>query len=224
MPKRLRLTATRNVRGTLVAAKPKADTTITIEQSGARQIQNLPPHQRDLVIASLKEGTKPGLIATFFADQGWLEVTEKTFRQYIMHFRKVYPELITGVAPDNIDFYADPKTPHLDEEQTLDQLIRVQKIRLKRGLDFEARTQLPMKDLYKDIETTRVLIETKANMAGRGKGSGKQSGKASVVMTNEASESLRQSDTAEASQDKMANLTSQLVPLMRQKFGAQTKT
>jgi len=217
VPRRLKLTThAREIKPTLAQAKPtKTEASETVERSQARQIAQLPPDQLEIIVNSLKENTKPGVIANFFAEQGWLTVSEKTFRSYIMAFRRIYPEALRGSGRDGIDKHIDPRKPHLDEEDVIDQAIRVQKLRIGRALDFEANTNLPMKDVHKDIEVLRNLAVTKAEL----RGGGKQSNKAgsAATLTNEASEALRKSDAAESSADKLTHLTSMLVPLMRQK-------
>jgi len=217
MPRRLKLsTRARDVKPSLHTAPPtKTEQSATVERSMARQVAELPPDQLAIVVNSLKENAKPGVIANFFAEQGWLTVSEKTFRQYIMAFRRIYPEAVRGHG-EGMDSHVDPRNPHLDEEDVLDQLIRVQKVRIGRALDFEKNTNLPMKDIHKDVIALKDIVEARARLRGGAKGAGNKSGN-TAALSNEANEALRKSDTAETSQERMTHLTTMLVPLMRAK-------
>lgn len=223
MPRRLRLSKhARDIKADLHTAPPtKTEQSATVERSMARQVADLPPDQLAIVVNSLKENAKPGIIANFFAEQGWLTVSEKTFRQYIMAFRRVYPEYTKGGLSSGMDKHVDARNPHLDEEDVMDQLIRVQKIRIGRALDFEQQTNLPMKDVHKDILALKDIVEARAGLrGGGGKGGGNKSGN-SAALSNEASEALRKSDTSESSQERMTHLTTMLVPLLKSKAKAE---
>lgn len=218
-----RLKLTRKVSGSLHTAptSEKSDVSHTIEQSHARQILNLPPEQLASLIKGLREGASPQTIAHFFGEQGWLTVTEKSFKQYIAAFRRLHPDRVrgsgTGADDKDLNFYVDPRQPDMDEEKTLQQVLRLQQSRLAIGHKIERDMGFYNKDLHKDIETTVKVIESLAAIRGGGKKAGRP-GAASTPMTNEASETLRKSDAVESQQDRLIHLTSQLAPLVRTKI------
>lgn len=178
----------------------------------------MPKYQLDVVTTSLREGIKPGQIAYYFGDQGWLTVSEKTFTQYIQAFRRLYPELL-GANDDelHLDHYVDPRKPKMDEEDMLEQMIRMQKIRLGVGLQFEKNTGMLNKELHKDINSTVNMVETLARMRGKMMGAGRPSAESLVQMPNEAKEQLRANDQNEVGQTKLSSMFENLGRLLELK-------
>jgi hypothetical protein len=217
LQRRLRL---RNVRSNLHTApsSSKSDVTHTVEQSHARQILNLPPAQRGMIIDALKEGSTVRAIADFFADQGWLTVTEKSFIQYINAFRRVYPELLRDNNKQRtLELTVDPRQPQLEEEVVIEQLLRFQKRRLAIGHEFEDRTGFLNKDLHRDVQATAALVETLATLRGRLKGEAGRPRKDAVPMSAEAGDALRKADNSEQAQDRLVSLTASLIPLLKKR-------
>jgi hypothetical protein len=170
----------------------------------------------------LREGIRPAQIALYFGDMGWLTVTEKTFTQYIQAFRRIYPEMLgSNEDEQHLDHYVDPRNPHLDEEAQLEQLIRMQKIRLGIAMKFEKDTGFINKDLHKDINSTTTMVETLAKMRGKMIGVGRPSHEAMHPLSNEAKEQMRQTDAGEVQQSKLSNLFEKLGSLMEQREAKQ---
>lgn len=194
--------------------KPTA--TQTVEQSGARQIRDLPTEQYELVIEALRENAPLDAIVGFFSDQGWLTVTDKTFKQYLGAFRRVYPDLIRGENETNLDSIVSKKKVAFDEEAYLEQLARVQSRRLKLGVEFEINTGIVNQHLHKDMAEARELATTLAKMRGKGMQVGRPgANQASTASSTEAKEQLRSLDQGAAAQDKLTTLFGQLAPLLK---------
>lgn len=195
--------------------------TVTVEQSGARHIRELPQDQLDLVIESLRDGISLDALATYFSENALLTVSDKTFKQYLGAFRRVYPELITGEDEKSLNHIVSKRKPKLDEEAELEQLIRVQGRRIKIAVDFETTTSLPNQHLHKDINATRELIGELAKIRGKTTGAGRPSNNQPVIASNEAREQLRTLDQGEAAQDKLASLFGSLAPLLKARANVQ---
>lgn len=207
----------------------KSPVSITIEQSQARQIYNLPEEYRDLIVEAIIDGGSNGDIAAFIVSEGILQVTEKTAIQYIIAFKRLHRELIHGPAPDlanaatpsnpkqNLNQVVSKRRPPLNTDKELEQLIRVNNLRLRRGVQFEIATGVVNKDLHKDIGQHIEAIKTLASLRGQISGAGRPPTNATTLMTHEATEQLRKADTSEASQDKLLGLTSTLAKLLQEK-------
>jgi hypothetical protein len=157
-------------------------------------------------------------IAAYFGDQGWLNVQEKTFVQYIQAFKRTYPDMIGTETDDmHLNHYVDPRQPSLDEEVQLEQLIRMQKVRIGIGMKFEKSTSIVNQHLHKDINTTIELVKTLAQMRGKMAGAGRPSAEAHHPMTNEAKEALRKSEQSEIQTERLAGLFSKFSTLVRKK-------
>ena len=217
--RRLRLNQSK-VQAAIAASKP-ISTTETVERSHAKQIIDLPREQLELIIQSIREGVKAVDIAGFFAEQGWLTVTDKSFRQYLGAFKRLYPDMIRGSSSNRLDQLegVDPRQPGIDEEVLLDQLLRVQKQRIGVGLKFELDSGFSNKDLHKDIQTMRELIETKATINGRLKSGAGRPTRNSAPMSADASDALRKVDEGEQSQDRMVSITTELSKLVKARAG-----
>lgn len=203
--------------GAPAATHTISEATFSVEQSGAKHIRDLPTDQFDLVIECIRDGTSMADIASFFGSQGYLTVSEKTFTQYLGAFRRVYPDMIRGEDGNNLNHHASKRRPRLDEEQGLEQLARIQSIRIKRGVDFEVNTGMVNVHLHKDIRATREVYETLAKLRGKGGVGRPAESTNSNASSNEAKEGLRSLDQGEAAQDKLTSLFGQLAPLLKQR-------
>lgn len=197
-----------------ISSPPKRPVTVVVETSHAHQILHLPLKQRQVVIEAIKEGNSVSDIARFFSEQGWLRVTENTFKQYLFAFKRVFPEMCEGNSDETIDSIVDGKRPNLDEEAELERLYRLQKVRLKIGVDFEKNSGFLNNDLHKDVKTGAEILERLANMRGKTKGAGRPSANQTQV-TPEAAESLRRVDVGEAAQERLASAVGGLINLVQ---------
>lgn len=181
----------------------------------------MPKYQRDVLLTALREGTRPAAIAAYFGDQGWLNVSEKSFVQYIQAFKRTYPEMIgTNDDEKHMDHYVDPRQPGIDEEQVLEQMIRVQKARIGVGMKFERDTSIVNQHLHKDINATVAMVELLAKMRGKMIGAGRPTADSHHPMSTEAKEGLRQATEGEHQQTKIVNMFERLGKLMKQKQDA----
>lgn len=217
MPRRLR-----QHRKISAADAPKRNpTTVSIEQSHAKQIRELPSEQYRVVIQSLAEGVKSGDIARYFAEEGWLRVKENTFVQYLTAFKRIYSaEIRIGGDEESqrsLGVLVSARQPHLDEEVVLEQLIRVQNTRIKQAIDFERSSGLTMPNLHKDVNLAVTAVETLAKVRGKLAGAGRPSAESLQPVSTEAQEQLRKSAQSEGVQDKMAGMVNRLAGLLTQK-------
>ena len=203
------------------SSPPRNPTTVTIEQSHARQIRELPADQYAVVIQALAEGTKSGDIARFFSEEGWLRVKENTFVQYLTAFKRIYSsEIRLGNDEESqrsLGALVSARQPSLNEEVELEQIIRVQKTRIKQGVDFERTSGLVMPNLHKDINLAVTAVETLAKVRGKLAGAGRPSAESLQPVSTEAQEQLRKSAQSEGVQDKMAGMVNRLAGLLTQK-------
>jgi hypothetical protein len=179
---------------------------------------DLPRAQLDVLTNALREGVRPVAVAAYFGDQGWLTVTEKTFIQYIQAFKRTYPERIAKEDDDtHLNHYVDPRQPNLDEEAQVEQLIRMQKIRLGIGMKFEKNTGIVSQHLHKDINTTIELVKTLAQMRGKMVGAGRPTAEGHHPMTNEAKEALRKTEATEVQTERLVGLMGKFAQLVKSK-------
>lgn len=123
--------------------------------------------QYRLILQSLREGITPKAIASHFAEQGWLSVNERTFTEAIRTFRAKNPGLIETLEGEGLDAHIEPNRPSVDIRQQLQQLLRLQRVRLGMAHAFEKEANIPSSTLHKEIEATRALIETIGKLDGK---------------------------------------------------------
>lgn len=206
----------------VVQHPPKRAASVVVEQSHARHILNMPQKRRAVIIKAIQEGNKIGEIARFVSEEGWLTVSENTFKQYLMAFKRLYPEMCEGNDSETLDHLVDGKRPAVDEEVELERLLRMQKVRLKVGVDFELRAGFLNKEIHKDVIATKDILESLATLRGKRSGAGRPSNGAAI--TNEAAESLRKVDVGEAAQERLVSAVSGLIGLVNGKNRTQTQT
>lgn len=194
----------------------KSETTVSVEQSHARQIKELPEHQKAIVIRSIKEGIPVGRIASYFNNQGWLGVQEKTFVQYLHAYKRLNRSEIDAYETDSIDDVVEGSAPELEEEDILQQMIRVQKRRIKIAHTFEVNTGLLNPNLHKDIAAVGDLADKLAKVRGKTAGAGRPE-KDAVPITVNAKEQLSKVNRGEEAQRKLVNAIGQLGKLFEKK-------
>lgn len=210
-----------------VPSKPvKSDISISIEQSHARQIAELPKEQLQIVVDAIMEGVRYDDLIQYMANQGWLTVSEKTFKQYLTAFKRVYPELLRRNDDLDLNGVVDPSKPGLDPVALQEQLVRVQSQRIRVGLEFEKRTQITNQHLHKDIRTQRENIEVLAQMkgltAGAGRPSADQASQQSATGSAAAQEAMRHADKSEGAQERLVGTIGNLMELIAKKQKRET--
>lgn len=192
----------------------KSETTITVEQSHARQIRDLPKNQLDMVVRSIKEGINVGRIAAHCEGQGWLTVKASTFVQYLHAFKRLDREFIENFQTDGLDDLIERDQPGFDEEQALEQLVRLQHRRLRIAHNFERQTQLLNPNLHKDIATTAETIERLAKIRSGGKAVGRPE-KNPVTLSQGSRDAISGIERDEDIQRKLVNALGNLAGLVR---------
>ena len=151
---------------------PQSAKVITPEiQKVARQryfiklIRNHPKYR--LLVNSLREGIKATEIAAHFAENGWLHVNERTFVEAIRVYKSAHPEAIDTHPIEGLDASVDPNQPQVDLKQQLQQLLRMQRIRIGIGLEVERNTGFLSAQVPKEIEQTVKIIETIGKLDGK---------------------------------------------------------
>lgn len=202
----------------------KSDLSVNIEQSHARQIAELPKPQLQVVIDALMEGVRYDDLITYMGNQGWLTVSEKTFKQYLTAFKRVYPDMLKRDADLDLNGLVDPSKPGLDPIAHLEQLIRVQSQRLRVGVEFEKKTEIVNQHLHKDMRTQRENLEALATLKGMTPTAGRPSGETQNTATSNmaAQEAMRNADKSEASQEKLVGAMSGLMELIQKKQKRET--
>ena len=135
------------------------------EKYFVRLVNNNPQYQ--LLIASLKEGVTPAAIASHFAQNSWIEVNERTFAEAIRAFKRVHPEVIENTAAEGLNEIVDPNRPGLDTRVALQQLLRMQQLRLGIEVNNEQGIHKLFNTTHKEVEVTRDILETIAKMDGK---------------------------------------------------------
>lgn len=120
-----------------------------------------------LLINCLKEGIKATEISAHFAENGWLTVNERTFTEAIRAYKNAHPEEIENHEIEGLDAVVDPNQPGVDLEQQVQQLLRMQRVRLGIGLQLEKTTGFLSAQVPKELEVTNKLIETLGKLKGK---------------------------------------------------------
>lgn len=162
----------------------------------------------ELIIASLREGIPPATIASHLAQNGWITVNEKVFAQALRDFRNKHPGALKAVSdPDrDLNVIVDPNKPAIDEYAALQQLLRVQQLRLGMMVNTEKTMGLPVQHIAKEVEITNKIIETMAKIRGRIKDGG-----ASVVEEMNATDDLNRVKKDQQARDRLHTMVGQLV-------------
>lgn len=124
----------------------------------------------DLILASMREGVAATQIAAYMAKEGLITVNEKTFTDALRMYKRKHPEAIAQDANDsvsNIDKIADPNRPHVDLEDQLQQLLRLQRIRVGLSAKTELEMGVLFNNTHKEIQTAIDAIETLAKIKGK---------------------------------------------------------
>lgn len=126
--------------------------------------------QYDMLLASLREGMSGSDIARYYANEGWLTVSEKTFAEYITAFRRRQWRMIAsdtergGAERIDLNRRVQPAPPlNLDSE--VDRAIRFQKIRIGLGHTQEDQIGLPLEQVTKDMVVLGKYLELKGKHA-----------------------------------------------------------
>ena len=190
---------------------PKSDTTISIERSHARQILDMPVKQRDRVIRYIREGIPTGKIAQHFADGGLITVSAKSFAQYITAFKRLHGDLIEDYQAPHVtlDQFFEGAQPELDEEATLEQLLRLQKGRLGIAHQFERNTNLLNPNLHREVDATTRVVEALAKLRGKTVGAGRPE-KDGLALPADAKDKIASMDRSSEAQNKLIGLFGRL--------------
>lgn len=172
--------------------------------------------QYEYILAALKEGINCTRIASYYAEQGWLQnVNEQTFLTYLYHFREVYPDRLKVVSKSvesdeyDIDLQVPGQAPDIDPELELSRLYRAQKRRIGRSMQLEKNMGLPLVSLSKDMEVANKILENMVSAKGVGTPV-RSGGGAAVGVTSDAREHLRKLRETEGGMARLTGLTEQL--------------
>lgn len=180
------------------------------EDSHVKHIMEHPRY--GIILAALREGNRVGIIANWFARDGWLtSVTERTFAEYLTTFKRLKAALIDGsYEQDELDKLIDSRRPGVDTVAEVDRLIRLQKARI--ALDFKHEREMGklFNTTVKEVEVTGKLLELRGKLTGQLDTHSTTGGHAS---TDDESviEAINKAKRDESNHDRLQNLTRQLV-------------
>lgn len=174
-----------------------------------RYIRNHP--RKDVIIASLREGIACSEIARWFAESGWIDITQKSFEQYLLTFRRLNPDIIYGKDNNSIDDLMDAHKPNANVKTELMRLYRLQKVRIKIDVMNEQEINKLFNTTHKEIEAARLLLETIAKIDGDIGTANQPSGKVDDLADAQARDALRNVVSDEGQRDRMTSLVANLV-------------
>ena len=123
--------------------------------------------QRGLIIEWLKEGISAAAISRYLVSNNLVEQATATFADYLLAFRKCYPELLADNPTISLDDIVSPNKPPVDVAQEVNRMYRLQKTRLAIGVRDELTTQRLSKDGHRDMAVAHTYLETLAKMDGK---------------------------------------------------------
>jgi hypothetical protein len=183
-------------------------TPVEIQERYAVNLIRENPHFQ-LIKASLKEGISAAEISRHFAENSWITVSERTFSDALRTFRRKYPREIDNTDIGYVDEHIPANAPVVDELIHLQQLLRLQKVRI--GLDFKHEKE--MGKLFattgKEIEVAGKLVETMAKV--RGKIHDGSPSKYQPHFSQNVTDNLVNIKKDEGTRDRLHELTRQLV-------------
>lgn len=187
--------------GAAASAKSKEE---TIRLSQERKVRNHP--RFPVILAALREGISCQEVANWFAVEGWIDVNERTFSQYLQVFKRRNPAILDEGAPvDTIDELIPANRPNVDPITELNRLLRLQKRRLGVDVNSELNIGKLFNTTHKELEVTRNLLETIAKIQG------KIGTQVDGTLSKENTESIRELKNDEGQRDRLAGLADQLV-------------
>jgi hypothetical protein len=164
---------------------PRAERVVVsqIEQVYRSHERYIQMHPRfDLIVMSLREGIALREIAGFFAENGWIEIAEKSFLQYLTTFKRRNPSMWRPKVNtdrlgeesernkiDTIDDLVDGNQPLADPALELSRLVRLQKRRLAMSVKNEIAMGGVLMQITNDaVNGTRKVLESYAKVQNRG--------------------------------------------------------
>lgn len=188
------------------ASSPKSKEE-TIRSSQERKVRNHP--RFPVILAALREGISCQEVANWFAIEGWIDVNERTFSQYLQVFKRRNPAILDDGAPaDTIDELIAANRPNIDPMTELNRLLRLQKRRLGVDVNSELNIGKLFNTTHKEVEVARNLLETMAKIQG------KIGGGDTGILSKENTENIRELKNDEGQRDRLAGLADQLVGVL----------
>lgn len=177
----------------------------TQERYFVRLVERNPQYK--MIVSSIRDGITPSAIAAYFAEQGWIDVNERTFTEAIRTFKRVRPEALLG-RNEGLSEHVNPNQPSMSEEAVLQQLIRLQQERLALTFKLEKDTGFTMGTTYRDVEAAGNLVERLAKIRGKLTETGKSTHPVGDAAVHEDLNKVRKSDQTA---DRLHGLVKQIV-------------
>lgn len=171
-------------------------------------VRNNPRYR--MIVAHLAQGAKPPVIAAHFAEQGWINVTERTFTEAIRAYRRIAVEEIRTVQNEGLDALIDPNIPQNDVSVKMHQLLNAQFKRIAINMTHELEMGVALSSTSKDVEIANKILETIAKMEGKLQ-DGQPRRKGEIDTTPDVNENLTALRKTEGSYNRLHGLTRQLV-------------
>lgn len=171
----------------------------------------------NLILDSLREGTKLTEISRWLAHEGYLTINETTMTRYLSLFRKKHRDSIyskNGKATFDTEFPSD--LPELDTEAELLRLLRMQKRRIHSEFALEQTMGKALNSTVKEIEQAKEILKLLAIVRGQVKptGSGPVSNGSPISdgsLTAEVRDKFSELRKDETQRDRMAAMVNQLL-------------
>jgi hypothetical protein len=161
-----------------------------------------------LILSSLKEGVTATQLAAYFAEQGWLTVSERTFTEAVRTFKNKNMDLIDRTKVEGLDCFVDPNQPGADVIALAQQLLRFQKNRLAIGHNIEHETKILSSNMHKELMAANALLETLGKLTGKIQDTNKSR---TVSEEPDVLENLNRVKRDQISRDRLHGAVAQLV-------------
>lgn len=122
--------------------------------------------QYDLIKEALREGISCADIAKWFNDQRWIDVSVKTFEQYLYTFKRFNSAIVNKGEDDSIDGVINGNRPHFETRNELQKLFRLQKLRLKIGYNIEKNAGILVNHNAREMEVARRILHSLSEIDG----------------------------------------------------------
>ena len=174
-----------------------------------RYIQRHPKYS--VMLKALREGIPIPEVARWFVEHDWVDITEKTFSEYLRTFKRRFPDMISGGDDNFIDSIVDAHQPNLDVITELNRILRIQKLRLKIDVANEQNIGKLFNTTHKEMLVYKELLETIAKVEGKIQTGGM---KETEGVPGDVRDNLRNIRKDEIQRDRMSSLTSELTRVL----------
>jgi len=163
------------------------------------------------IVLSLREGHSVTDIAKWFATNGWLDVSERTFAAALNTFRARNIHLLSSDSTHApLDALMEANRPGVDVEAEVNRLYRLQKERISIDLAHERTMRKLLPTTAKEFLVAAELLDKLAKIKGLGASASAAEGESFASFPADVRDTLRGIKAEEAQASRLHTITHQI--------------